>query len=427
MVSSDTVILANANASLIGKNVGDFHSTDGKPIYRDLVSLGQRNGRGFYDYNFPRPGATVAERKLAYYTYDPKWQWVLVTGVYLADVDAAFHRSLATQLGLNAVIVIALLILIRVGAQRMVLSPVGEAMTACEAIAAGDLTRDLPPASAGEIGQLMQALHTMQARLANSVMTIDTSSHAVNSAAQEVKAGGTDLASRTEQQAASLEETAASMEQLTATVKQNAEYAHSANTLAADASRVAEEGDGIVGQFVETMTHISDSAGKINEIIGVIESIAFQTNILALNAAVEAARAGEQGRGFAVVASEVRGLAQRSSTAAREIKALIETSGERVEAGRALAGKAGETMQRVGSAIRRVTDVVGGIATASAEQSRGIDQISAAVTQMDEVTQQNAALVEQASAAATMLQVQAEQLQATISVFRTRGRVARVN
>ncbi|WP_284506979.1 methyl-accepting chemotaxis protein [Caballeronia sp. GAFFF1] len=417
--SEDTIMLAHPNSSMIGTNVGDFKSADGRFIWRDFVRLAQSNGQGLYDYHFPRPGATVAEHKLTYYFYEPKWHWVIATGVYLADVDAAFRASLAKQMGMTVGIVVALFVLIRIGAQRMVLAPIGEAMKACEAIAAGDLTRDVSTSASGEIGHLLSGLSTMQDRLAKTVAAIGTSSEAVRTGAREVAAGSTDLSSRTEQQAASLQETAASMEELTATVKANAEHATHASSLADDASTVAREGTFIVQKVVETMTDIRDNSGKIGEIIGVIEAIAFQTNILALNAAVEAARAGEQGRGFAVVASEVRGLAQRSSIAAKEIKQLIDTSGSRVQVGAALAADAGETMQKVGSAIKRVTDIMGEIASASLEQSRGIDHINQAISQMDEVTQQNAALVEQASAAAGMLEDQAGQLRAAVAVFRT--------
>jgi methyl-accepting chemotaxis protein len=209
------------------------------------------------------------------------------------------------------------------------------------------------------------------------------------------------------------------MEELTATVKQNAENSRQASSLADDASTVANEGSAIVGKVVDTMTGIENSSAKIAEIIGMIEGIAFQTNILALNAAVEAARAGEQGRGFAVVASEVRSLAQRSSVAAKEIRELIETSGDRVHAGTELVARAGETMHRVGTAIQRVTDIMGEIASASNEQSRGIEQVNQAISQMDEVTQQNAALVEEAAAAAASMEDQAEHLSASVAVFRT--------
>jgi len=241
----------------------------------------------------------------------------------------------------------------------------------------------------------------------------------VRTGAQEVAAGSADLSSRTEQQAASLQETAASMEELTATVKQNAEHASHASSLARDARTVAHEGTGIVLKVVETMTDIRNNSSEVEKIIGVIDAIAFQTNILALNAAVEAARAGEQGRGFAVVASEVRGLAQRASLAAKEIKQLIDTSGARIHVGASLATEAGESMDKIGAAIVRVTDIMGEIASATLEQSRGIDQINQAVSYMDEVTQQNATLVEQASAAAGMLQDQAERLRAAVAVFRT--------
>jgi methyl-accepting chemotaxis protein len=417
--SEDTVILAHPNSSMIGKNVGDFKSTDGKFIWRDFVTLAQRNGQGLYDYDFPRPGATVAEHKLSYYLYEPKWHWVIATGVYLADVDAAFIRSLEKQIGLTAVIVVALFVLVKLGAQRMVLTPIDEAMKACEAMAGGDLARDLPTSAPGEIGQLLGALRAMRDRLAHTVIAIGTSSEQVRTGAREVASGSTDLSSRTEQQAASLEETAASMEELTAAVKQNAAHASDASSLADDARTVAREGTGVVEKVVQTMAAIRDDSGKIEEIISVIEAIAFQTNILALNAAVEAARAGEEGRGFAVVASEVRGLAQRSSVAAKEIKQLIDTSGTRVQVGASLAAEAGEAMHRIGNAIERVTDIMGEIASASKEQSRGIEQVNQAITQMDEVTQQNAALVEQAAAAAGSLEDQAETLRATVAVFRT--------
>jgi methyl-accepting chemotaxis protein len=417
--SDNTVVLAHPNSSMLGKNVGDFKSADGKFIWRDFVSLGQRNGRGLYDYYFPRPGATVAERKLTFYLYEPKWHWVIATGVYLADVDTAYQRALAKQITLTVVVLLLLIAVIRVASQRMVLGPIGAAMVACQAIAEGDLTGQVPTSAPGEIGELLRAMSKMQGRLAKTVAAISASSEAVRTGAQEVSAGSIDLSSRTEQQAASLEETAASMEELTATVKRNVDHTHQASRLADEASAVAREGNGIVQKVVVTMTDIRHDSGKIEEIIGVIEGIAFQTNILALNAAIESARAGDQGRGFAVVANEVRGLAQRSANAAKEIKQLIETSGSRVQSGTALATEAGDAMHEVGAAIERVTDIVNEIACASREQSRGIDQISQAVSQMDEVTQQNAALVEQASAAAGSLQDQAKQLRAAVAVFRT--------
>ncbi|SAK46787.1 methyl-accepting chemotaxis sensory transducer [Caballeronia fortuita] len=303
--------------------------------------------------------------------------------------------------------------------RRAIMAPLAAALTHFQHISSGDLTHEVSIKTHDEMGQLLAGVAAMKDKLAATVGTVRSSSEAIASASKQIAAGNTDLSSRTEEQAASLEETAASMEELTSTVKQTSENAKQASSLADNASAVANEGTAIVGRVVETMAGIEQSSGKIAEIIGMIEGIAFQTNILALNAAVEAARAGEQGRGFAVVASEVRSLAQRSSAAAKEIKELIDTSGGRVQAGTELVARAGETMQRVGTAIQRVTDIMGEIASASHEQSRGIEQVNQAISQMDEVTQQNAALVEEAAAAAGSMEDQAKQLTAAVAVFRT--------
>jgi methyl-accepting chemotaxis protein len=254
-------------------------------------------------------------------------------------------------------------------------------------------------------------------RIAEVMIAVRTATESVGQAAKEIAAGNVDLSSRTEQQAASLEESASSMQQLTATVKNNADNARQASTLAANASEVAHKGNEVVSRVVHTMSEINGSSGKIADITGIIEGIAFQTNILALNAAVEAARAGEQGRGFAVVAGEVRSLAQRSSSAAKEIKELIADSVQKVRHGSSLVEEAGHTMTDVMHAVRRVTDIMGEIAAASDEQTRGIEQVNQAITQMDEVTQQNAALVEEAAAAAQSLENQGNQLRETVGVF----------
>ncbi len=284
----------------------------------------------------------------------------------------------------------------------------------------GDLTQAVVDTARDEFSPLLQALQQMQDGLVRVVGEVRLGADSVATASTEITSGNQDLSRRTEQQASSLQETAASMEQLGGTVRQNADNASQANQLALGASRVARDGGEVVAQVVGTMKGIHDSSRRIADIIGVIDGIAFQTNILALNAAVEAARAGEQGRGFAVVASEVRNLAQRSADAAREIKTLISASVEQVEQGNSLVERAGSTMQEVVAAIQRVTDIMGEISAASVEQSSGVQQVGQAVTQMDQATQQNAALVEQSAAAAESLQQQARQLVQAVAVFKLR-------
>ncbi|MGJ7569957.1 methyl-accepting chemotaxis protein [Variovorax sp. RB2P76] len=299
-----------------------------------------------------------------------------------------------------------------------IVRPLGRAVTVAETVAAGDLSADIVVESRDEAGQLMHALREMNASLAKVVGEVRSGTETIATASGQIASGNQDLSSRTEEQASSLEETAASMEELTSTVKQNADNARQANQLAVSASEVAVRGGSVVGQVVDTMGSINASSKKIVDIIGVIDGIAFQTNILALNAAVEAARAGEQGRGFAVVASEVRSLAQRSAAAAKEIKTLIGDSVEKVEEGSKQVEEAGRTMEEIVGSVRRVTDIMGEITAASQEQTSGIEQINQAISQMDQVTQQNAALVEEASAAAQSLQEQAGSLVQSVSIFK---------
>ncbi|MGW9064069.1 methyl-accepting chemotaxis protein [Achromobacter animicus] len=301
---------------------------------------------------------------------------------------------------------------------RSITRPLARAVKAAETVAGGDLGQRIEADSRDETGRLLHALQDMQERLAGAVRAIRHGSETISSASGQIAAGNADLSSRTEEQAASLEETAASMEELASTVKQNADNARQANHLAASASEIALRGGAAVSAVVGTMQEISASSHKISDIVSVIDGIAFQTNILALNAAVEAARAGEEGKGFAVVAGEVRSLAQRSAQAAREIKALIEDSAGKVGVGARQAEGAGATMQEIVTAVQQVTDIMGEIAAASHEQASGIDQVNLAVAQMDEVTQQNAALVEEAAAAAGSMQDQARELVRAVGVFR---------
>ena len=301
---------------------------------------------------------------------------------------------------------------------RNIVRPLGRAVDAARAVAEGDLTFEIDGAGKDEVAELLQALRHMQGSLAKVVAEVRQNSESVATASSQIASGNNDLSARTEQQAASLQETAASMEQLSSTIRLNAENAQQANQLALGASSIANSGGQTVAQVIETMKSISDSSKTIVDIIGVIDGIAFQTNILALNAAVEAARAGEQGRGFAVVASEVRSLAQRSAEAAKQVKQLISTSVERVGHGAALVDQAGATMTEVVASIRRVTDIVAEISAATSEQSTGIAQIGEAVSQMDQVTQQNSALVEESAVAAESLRTQAQGLVRSVAVFK---------
>ncbi|WP_250537177.1 methyl-accepting chemotaxis protein [Caballeronia sp. AZ10_KS36] len=335
-----------------------------------------------------------------------------------ADAAAAnYHNTLVMTATL-----IALALLGSVGAAvvitRSIVTPIRRSVQVAETVAEGDLTSVIVDDAKDETGQLLRALRNMNERLSDLVGQVRTGSQSIATASAQIAAGNTDLSQRTEEQAASLEETAASMEELTSAVKQNSENAMQGNKLASNASEVAERGGVVVGRVVETMKEISASSSKVAEIIAVIEGIAFQTNILALNAAVEAARAGEEGRGFAVVAGEVRTLAQRSATAAKEIKDLIGASVDKVSVGSQLVEEAGETMTEVVTSVKRVADLMGAISAASTEQHAGIEQVNVAVSQMDEVTQQNAALVEQASAAAQSMAQQSGALRDVVSIFK---------
>jgi methyl-accepting chemotaxis protein-1 (serine sensor receptor) len=334
-----------------------------------------------------------------------------------SQADAAGKRATLISLALMLVVCTASL----VGAvlfSKTITRPIGRAVDVARAVAAGDLSQQFDARGKDEVAMLLMALKDMQSSLVKVVGDVRGNAESVATASAQISQGNTDLSQRTEEQASALQQTAATMEELGTTVKQNADNAQQANQLAQAASTVAIKGGEVVGQVVGTMKGISESSKKIADIIGTIDGIAFQTNILALNAAVEAARAGEQGRGFAVVASEVRSLAQRSAEAAKEIKSLISDSTERVEQGTALVDQAGQTMGEVVSSIRRVTDIMGEISSASVEQSNGVAQVGQAISQMDQVTQQNAALVEESAAAADSLKSQAGTLVQVVSVFK---------
>ncbi|NMM36888.1 MAG: HAMP domain-containing protein [Glaciimonas sp.] len=338
--------------------------------------------------------------------------------ISLDEANAALSRQ-RLKLILAAILTcIPVLLLIYPFIRKVVTQPLEAGIRIANGIAAGDLTQEIDVNSTNEMGKLLQALKDMNGSLVRIVGQVRQGTDTIFSASSEIASGNADLSSRTELQASALEKTASSMEELTSTVKQNAANAHQANQLAMSASEVAVKGGAVVSHVVDTMESINTSSKKIVDIIGVIDGIAFQTNILALNAAVEAARAGEQGRGFAVVAAEVRSLAQRSAAAAKEIKALIGDSVEKVDTGSALVHQAGATMTEIVDSIRHVTDIMGEISTASNEQTAGIEQVNDAIIEMDNVTQKNAALVEKATAAAQSLQDQAGHLEQVVSVFK---------
>jgi methyl-accepting chemotaxis protein len=390
----------------------------GKHLFVEMANVVKDNGAGFVPYMWPKPGQKEPVPKVSYSKGFAPWGWIIGTGVYVDSVDAVFWERL-TYFSLGALILSAILVGFSVIIARSITRPLNQAVKIAKTVAAGDLTSHIAlKQSRDETGQLLHALRDMNESLVRIVTEVRTGADTISNATSEIATGNMDLSSRTESQAGALEETASSMEELTSTVKQNADNARQANQLAQKASEIAVEGGTVVSQVVDTMGSINESSKKIVDIIGVIDSISFQTNILALNAAVEAARAGEQGRGFAVVAAEVRNLAQRSATAAKEIKLLIDNSVQKVDLGSRLVNQAGSTMSHVVDSIKRVTDIMSEITAASQEQSAGIEQINQAIIEMDDVTQQNAALVEEAAAAAGSLQDQAGNLTQVVSVFK---------
>jgi methyl-accepting chemotaxis protein len=417
MGSPAKFIMHPIKPELAGKSVP---ATSGTPLLDRFAKKVQSDKAGLVAYQWPKPGGTEDVEKISYVQGFAPWGWVIGSGVYMDDVRADF-LAYSLQAGVTLLLGACILGAIAFVISRSIRTGIDDSVRIVDAVSRGDLTVAIKADGKDEIAELLKAMERMQSGLSRVVSSVRQGSESVAIASAEIAQGNNDLSARTEQQASALEETAASMEQLGSTVKQNADNARHANELAQSASVVAVQGGKVVGEVVATMRGINESSRKISDIIQVIDGIAFQTNILALNAAVEAARAGEQGRGFAVVASEVRSLAGRSAEAAKEIKTLINASVERVEHGTALADHAGATMTEVVTSIQRVTDIMGGINSASNEQALGVSQVGEAVSQMDQATQQNAALVEEMAAAASSLKSQAQDLVHVVAAFKLDG------
>jgi len=397
-----------------GDSILDSKDANGNAFIREMLEKKE----GVIRYPWTNPDEAQPREKIAVYGYFKEWNWVIAGGAYTEEItaEAAALRNRYVLMGFVALVVFSALLYMAV--RRYISRPLAEVEQAATQIANGDLTVQMDVRGNDEIARLTQAMNGISHNLSSVVGKVRSGAEHIASASSEIASGNQDLCARTEQQAGDLEKTASSMEELTSTVRQNADNARQANQLAQSASDVAARGGAVVAQVVETMGSINTSSQKIVDIIGVIDGIAFQTNILALNAAVEAARAGEQGRGFAVVAGEVRTLAQRSAAAAREIKGLISNSVGQVETGSRLVEQAGTTMEEVVNSVRRVTDIMAEIRSASEEQTAGIEQVNTAITHMDHVTQQNAALVEEAAAAASAMQDEAAGLAQMVRQFR---------
>ncbi|CAN7607698.1 methyl-accepting chemotaxis protein [Trinickia sp. LjRoot230] len=417
--SKSVMLMHPIKPQLIGKDLSGFTDPAGNHLFLDIVKAASQEGGGYVSYMWSKPGSEKPVPKTSFALRFAPWDFVIVTGMYMDDVNAAFISAIVRWTIITGVLgllsTVAMILVLR-SVRRGLGGDLEVAVVTAQRMAQGDLTVRVPLAHS-DSSSLMHALADMQKGLADAVARVRAGAENINVGASEIAAGNIDLSQRTEQQAAALVETASSMDHMTSNVKLNADSATQAANLAGQAADVATRGSSVVDDVVRTMSEITSSSQKIGDIIGVIDGIAFQTNILALNAAVEAARAGEQGRGFAVVASEVRSLAQRSATAAKEIKALIESSTNTVDQGAALVANAGSTMTEIVQSVRRVNEILGEISHASHEQSAGIEQVNRAVGEMDKVTQQNAALVEQAAAAAQSLKDQASVLRDAISGF----------
>jgi methyl-accepting chemotaxis protein len=416
--SRGVILMHPIRSKLEGRSLREIPGEQGAQYIQALIE--QIKGEGFVRYQTLKPGTNETVPKISYCKAYPSWDWIIQTGVYVDDIDAAFYRTLyqsAAILVAAAALLSTIVVLLNRGILRSLGGEPAYAAEVASRIAGNDLTTAVETVL-DDRASLLYSIKRMQERLVGTVRAIKSSTESIVIATGQIAAGNLDLSRRTEEQAAALGQTAASMEELTSTVNQNADNARRARQVAYQTVHVAERGGDVVLRVVDTMREINASSDRIANIVDLIQGIAFQTNILALNAAVEAARAGEQGRGFAVVSGEVRSLAQRSASASKEIKQLIEESVQRVKDGTELVNVAGVTMQEIMQSVQQVTDMMGEIAEASIEQSKGIGQVNQAVSQMDAVTQQNASLVEQAAAAASALDSQAGELNSAVALFK---------
>jgi methyl-accepting chemotaxis protein len=419
VIDSKQMLMHPLKPDLVGRSVADIRDVEGRQMCLDALQAVKASGKGFTYLMWSKPGATEPERKMTYDVNFRPWDWTIMTGLYIGDVDAAFHRSLlrsALVLALAGLFLSVCVVAIVRNIERSLGGTPEQAAALARRIAQGDLAAPIDTRP-GDTDSLMASMQTMRDALVDIVSRVRAGTTTITGAAGEIAAGNADLSARTEDRAASLEETASSMEELTAAVRQTADNADQADALARSAAAVADRGGAVVARVVDTMASIDASSRRIVDIIGVIDGIAFQTNLLALNAAVEAARAGEQGRGFAVVAGEVRNLSQRSTAAAREIKALIDDAVDRVNTGTKLVNQAGATMHEIVDSVGKVSSVIGEITLAAREQNVGIEQVNRTIGQMDEVTQQDAALVEQVAAASDSMRQQAVELGQAVSIF----------
>lgn len=422
IVGADSVMVMHPTSpKLDGKDMSEWKDAKGNALYKDIAATGNSaKGAGFLEYWWPRPGETKPSSKLGYAKRYKPWGWDLIAGAYQDDIQAAFYQTLRDSLlmlfALGAGISLFASFAVRSVHRSLGGEPVAAAHLA-RRIASGDLTGQIDVV-AGDTQSVISAIAETRDNLAGTVSRVKSSADAIKLSAAEIAGGNADLSSRTEQQVAALQETAAAMDEITSTVRANADNAAQASHVAARASAQALQGGRAVDDVVQNVRAIATGSKQVAEITAVIDGIAFQTNILALNAAVEAARAGENGRGFAVVAGEVRSLAQRSATAAKEIRTLVDSSLVQVEIGAGLAENAGRAMSEIVEAVKRVTLIVEEIATASKQQTVGIEEVNKAISQMDSTTQQNAALVEQAAAAASSMNDQARSLHDAMQFFR---------